>query len=294
MMKLFIDSDMGGDVDDALALTCALRSPQVEVVGLSTVYLRPEWRAQTAAEVFLRCGCPLPPIAAGCGAPLCGVWDESRIPDTGILPAQEVQLSPLHGSSLLLQSLHEDPELNILAIGPLTNLGLALLQDPSAFRRCHIYMMGGRVTSAEPEWNCLCDPEALRLVLTSGLDVTLVPFELTRQSQWTQAEVDAITGTPVRDYLRGMMNTFTQRFGFLPMMHDPMALAMLLAPELFTFSRRRIEVETRGEWTRGALVDFGPQAEGNVRVAQTCDLPAFNRWIRERLLDSAHGKEHLQ
>ena len=283
-IKLLIDTDMGGDVDDALALTAALRCPNVEVVGVSTCYLRPHWRAQVACDILRRCGAGDVPVAAGCGAPLAGAWDERHIHDTGAVPAQPHALSPLHGSDFILQKARQTAGLSILAIGPLTNLALALLKEPQALAGCRLYLMGGRLTSAQPEWNILCDPEAASLVLGAGLDVTLVPFEVTSQCQFSQAEVDAFTGTEYRDFLRGMMDAFTQKFGFLPMMHDPMALAMLAAPELFTFERRRIAVETQGRLTRGTLVDYGPDAAGNVRAA-AADQPAFRRWITEKLMD---------
>lgn len=284
MTELFIDTDIGGDVDDALALAIALRCPQIRVVGVSTVYLRPAWRAQTAAEVFRRAGAPMPPIAAGCGSPLCGRWEEKHIPDTGVLPPEPVPLSPLHGSELLLRCARSNPALNILAIGPLTNIALALKQDSAAFRDCTLWMMGGRLKSARPEWNCQCDPEALHMVFSSGVRVNLVPFEWTSQSQLTQAEMDAFTGTPGREYLQGMMESFAQRFGFRPMLHDPMALAMLVCPELFTLRAHRVEVETQGTWTRGALVDFGACDDGNVHVVEHVEMAPLMAWMKSMLM----------
>lgn len=68
------------------------------------------------------------------------------------------------------------------------------------------------------------------------------------------------------------------------MMHDPMALAMLAAPQLFTFERRRIAVETRGVLTRGTLVDYGPDENGNVRAAVAADQAAFRAWIKNLLM----------
>lgn len=271
-------------MDDALALTMALRSPDVALLGISTVYLRPEWRAQVAKEVLRRHGKADIPVSAGYGEPISGHWDEKNIPDTGVLPSAPYALSPLHGEDLLLQALHAHPDLNLLAIGPLTNIGLAILRDWEAFRHAHVYMMGGRMHSALPEWNCLCDPEALALLLSSGVDITLVAFEQTSRSSLTQQEIDSFVGNDDRDYLRGMMNAFTQKFGFLPMLHDPMALAMLLRPDLFTFERHQIAAATAGHLTRGALVDYGAKADGNVRVAIDCNLPAFMAWAKNLLM----------
>ena len=123
-IKLFIDTDMGGDVDDALALTAALRCESIRLLGVSTVYLRPEWRAQVACNVIEQCGGAPVPVAAGCGNPLCGEWDERNIPDTGVLAENMYVLSGLHGSDLLLQCARDNPNMAILAIGPLTNLAL--------------------------------------------------------------------------------------------------------------------------------------------------------------------------
>jgi inosine-uridine nucleoside N-ribohydrolase len=283
MIKLFIDTDFGGDVDDALALTAAILSPELEIVGISTVYLRPYWRAQTVGNVLRHYGREVP-VAVGCGEPISGAWDEKNIPDTGVLPDKEYPVRTLHGCDLLLETARRYPDMTILAVGPLTNLGLALLKDRKALAGCKIVMMGGRIFNAQPEWNIQCDPEAASLVLSSGLPITLVPFDVTRQCQFTQDEVDAFTGTVNRDFLRGMMNAFTQKFGFLPMMHDPMALAMLVVPHLFTFEQHKILVETKGSLTRGTLVDFGQKEDGNVRVAVASDQPDFRSWIKEILM----------
>ncbi len=283
-IKLFIDTDMGGDVDDALALTAALRCESIRLLGVSTVYLRPEWRAQVVCNVIEQCGGAPVPVAAGCGNPLCGEWDERNIPDTGVLAENMYVLSGLHGSDLLLQCARDNPNMAILAIGPLTNLALALMKDREALADCPVYIMGGRVNNGRPEWNILCDPESANLVLNSGLKIYLVPFDVTMQSGFSQEEVDAVSGTAHRDFLRGMMNAFTRKFGFLPMMHDPMALAMLVRPEFFVFRKSRIAVELRGSLTRGTLVDYGADAEGNVMLAEACDQDAFRRWIKEKLM----------
>lgn len=283
-IKLFIDTDIGGDVDDALALTAALRSENVQLVGVSTVYLRPEWRAQVACNVISQCGAAPVPVAAGCGAPLCGAWDERNIPDTGVVPEAPYALSDLHGSDLLLQCARENPNMSILAIGPLTNLALALMKDREALSGCTLYIMGGQVNNAQPEWNILCDPESANIVLNSGLRMYLVPFDVTKLSSFSQAEVDEISGTAHRDFLRGMMNAFTCKFGFLPIMHDPMAFAMAVKPELFTFRRSRIAVELRGTLTRGSLVDYGADEHGNVILAERCNQEEFRCWIKEKLM----------
>lgn len=283
--KLFIDTDMGGDVDDALALTAALRCESIQVVGVSTVYLRPEWRAQVAKHILQRHRQGDIPVAAGCSAPLCGHWDEKNIPDTGILPENPAELSCLHGADLLLQCAAEYPEMTILAIGPLTNLAIALMKSRETLKKCRLYIMGGRVCNARPEWNILCDPESANLVLNSGLEIHMVPFDVTMKSGFSQAEVDAFTGTPYRDFLREMMNTFTERFGFLPIMHDPMALAMLVHPELFAFRKSKIRVELRGELTRGTLVDYGAEENGNVYLAEECDQDKFRAWVKQILME---------
>lgn len=283
--QLWIDTDFGGDVDDALALTAALRSEDISLVGVSTVYLRPDWRAQCAMELMQRIHADPVPVYVGCGCPIAGKWDEKNIPDTGIPPKKAFILPDMHAVDALLSALRQNPEMNLLAIGPLTNLGLALMKDASAFAHCHIYIMGGRITNAQPEWNILCDPEAACLVLEAGLDVALVPFDQTIQSKLTQADVDAYQGTPEREYLRKMMNTFSARFGFLPVMHDPMALAMLQKPDLFHFERHVIRVEKQGALTRGTLVDMGECLSGGVNVAVAVQLEGFFSWLHKLLME---------
>ncbi len=282
MLHLWVDTDIGGDVDDALALTAILRTEGVRLAGISTGYLRPAWRAQAALEILRREGAAGVTVAVGADTPLCGAWNEANIPDTGVTPRVPLPVSAEPGCEALLRAAREDPELVLLAIGPLTNLALALRRDADTLRGRRLFVMGGRVATAEPEWNLLCDPVAAAEVFSSQMEITLVPFEVTKQTQFSQAEVDAIRGTETRAFLRGMMDRFTERFGFLPIMHDPMAFAMLARPELFTFEGIRLSVGQDGGLTRGGAPGDG--RSGEIRVAVAADQPAFRQWIKAALM----------
>ena len=173
----------------------------------------------------------------------------------------------------------------MLAIGPLTNVGLALAKAPHIAGRLKIYMMGGQVNKAHPEWNIVCDPEAARIVFESGADITMVGLDVTNRCQFTRAEVDEIKNTPRpgAERLGMMMEQFIVNFGYLPILHDPLALAALLWPELVRLERKNILIETRGEFTRGLTIDCDWGAGHPAMVATDVDVTAFKRRLIEVL-----------
>lgn len=281
--RILIDTDIGGDVDDALALALALNTPSVEIVGITNVYLANAWRAGVTKELLRVYGREDIPVCTGAEKPLIGRWDESAIPNSSPDYGEYRGEKLPHAADFIIRAAEETDGLILLAIGPLTNVGIALAKAPHIAKRLKIYMMGGQITKAHPEWNIVCDPEAARIVMESGAEITMVGLDVTNRCQFTCAEVDEIkaAGNPRADRLGLMMEQFIARFRYLPILHDPLALAALLWPELLTFSERRILIETRGEFTRGVTVDCDWGAGAPVRAAVDVAVEPFKR----RLID---------
>ena len=123
-------------------------------------------------------------MAMGAGKPLNGWWDESRIPDSGKTFSTDLVTGrkiPCASRFIIEQCEKYGDSLTVAAIGPLTNVGLALAQAPHIAGHMHIVLMGGQVTKAHPEWNILCDPEAARIVFESGADIRMVGLDVTNQ-----------------------------------------------------------------------------------------------------------------
>ena len=283
--RILIDTDIGGDVDDALALALALNTPSVEIVGITNVYLANAWRAGVTKELLRVYGREDIPVCTGAEKPLIGWWDESRIPNSSPDYGEYRGEKLPHAADFIIQKAEEIDDLILLAIGPLTNVGIALAKAPHIAKRLKIYLMGGQLNKAHPEWNIVCDPEATRIVFESGADVTMVGLDVTNRCQFTQAEVDEVhfAGNPRAERLGIMMEQFIKNFGYLPILHDPLALAALLWPDLLKLERKRILIETRGELTRGLTIDCDWGQGQEAWAATDVDVQGFKRRLIEVL-----------
>lgn len=286
--KILIDTDIGGDIDDALALALALNSPELEIVGISTVYLGIPWRTNLTKNMLKVFGRGEIPVAMGAGKPLNGWWDASRIPDSGKSFSTDLvtgQKIPCACDFIIEQCEKYGGELTVVAIGPLTNLGLALAKAPHIAQGMDILLMGGQVTKAHPEWNILCDPEAARIVLESGANVRMVGLDVTNRCTFTLEDIERIrsVGNPRTDLLAEMLDKFLREFPFLPVLHDPLALSALLWDDLLTWSDKRILIETAGVYSRGITIDCDWEEGVNARVAVDVRPEEFKERLLERI-----------
>lgn len=286
MTKILIDTDIGGDVDDALALAMLLSSSdEIEIVGITNVYLANAWRAGVTKQILKVYGREEIPVCTGAEKPLIGWWDESRIPNSSPDYGQFRGETLPHAADFIIRMAEDVENLTVLAIGPLTNLGLALAKAPHIASRIRILMMGGQVNKAHPEWNIVCDPEAARIVFESGADIRMVGLDVTNRCQFTREEVDFVksAGNPRAEMLGQMMEIFIEKFGYLPILHDPLAAAALLWDDIVTFQEKKILVETGGQYTRGLTVDCDWGDGMTVQVAVDVNAPEFKRRLIQKL-----------
>lgn len=283
--KILIDTDIGGDVDDALALALALNSPELEIIGITNVYLANEWRANVTRNILRVYNREDIPVSTGAEKPLIGWWDESRIPNSS-RDFGQIGGKPLPcACDFIIQMAEQEDNLTILAIGPLTNVGLAVAKAPHILSKINIVMMGGQINKAHPEWNIVCDPEAARIVFESGVPIRMAGLDVTNRCQFTREEVDEIksTGNPRTDMLGEMMELFIKNFGYLPILHDPLALAALLWEDLLTFEDKHILVETGGQYTRGLTIDCDWGEGVLVKAATDVNVEEFKKRLIGRL-----------
>lgn len=261
MKKLWIDTDMGGDIDDALAITLAMNAPQLDLVGISTVYMANEWREGLVRNMMKAYGRPDIPVHRGAETPLIGRWGDD-VPEKAL---------PNEAVPALIEAARSTPGLVVAAIGPLTNIALALAVAPDIAKHIKLYIMGGMITRPHPEWNIFCDPEGARIVLESGADITLLGLDVTEQCRLDKEESLALVAgeTEKKRFLRGEMERFLTSFNFLPTLHDPLTIAAILweDTELITYEMMDIRVETRGEFTRGVTAANRHSDNKKIRVA---------------------------
>lgn len=286
MMHVLIDTDVGGDVDDALAMALALQTPEIDIVAVTCVYLANEWRANIARNILQTFGRNDIPVCTGAEKPLNGWWDESRIPnsskDFGTIHGEPLP----HASEYIIHMAEQYDDLIIAAIGPLTNVALAIAKAPYIINKIRIVMMGGQLNKAHPEWNIVCDPEAARIVFESGIRIRMVGLDVTNLCQFTREEIEYVKGigNPRTDMLGEMMDTFCEKFGYLPILHDPLAMSDLIWDDIMTFEQKKVLIETRGEYTRGLTIDCDWGEGYPVEAAVAVDTEKFKKRLLEKLI----------
>ena len=276
-MPLILDTDIGDDVDDALALAIALRSPAIDLLGVTTVYKNTGLRAQLAKRLAIVFGRPDLIVCSGAGMPLVNQVDCTEIPPQWTALDETARAdtlySSIHAVDFILETVASHPDLTIVTVGPLTNIALCIQKNPALMRQTRIVVMGGMTTNAYRESNIACDPEASRAVFESGADITLVSLDTTISCKLEKADMRRIleSDRPDLHFLANLMEIWRDTFyaGFLRQwgkkienkfdfgvgMHDPMTVIYTLAPHLFTIKAAEILVETSGEYTRGVTVD---------------------------------------
>ncbi|MBI2000676.1 MAG: nucleoside hydrolase [candidate division NC10 bacterium] len=272
--RVLLDVDTG--VDDGLALMLAIRSPELEVLGITTVSGNVPVARSTANTLLVleMLGASTIPVVAGAAAPL------AREPFTaaevhgsdglGGVTQQYPAPSSRAGqgaAEFLLETIRRFPgELTLIATGPLTNVATAIQRDAEAMHRLRgVTVMGGAIrvpgnVGPTTEFNFAVDPEAAAIVLGAGLLLTLVPLDVTEQVILSRQDVDeAGDGGPLQGFIRGM-TAATMAFhwdheGFDGMfLHDPLAVGVIVDPSLVRGQAMAVAIECRGELTAGMAV----------------------------------------
>ena len=266
--QVIIDTDPG--IDDAVAIFLALASAELDVVGLTTVYgnCAIDVATRNALALLEIAGRQDIPVAQGAAAPVATeylgaiphIHGEDGLGDSGVLVEPSGRPHDLSAAEFLCR---HAPGRTVLALGPLTNLALALRLRPDLDTLVRdVVVMGGNALvpgNATPaaEANMVNDPEAADVVLGGRWPVTMVGLDVTHKVVMSSARVDAITGAdlPTARLLKAaipLYRRFLERVSDIDgiYLHDPTAAAYLLAPSLFRTERWPIRVETQG-FSRG-------------------------------------------
>ncbi|WDR03878.1 nucleoside hydrolase [Devosia algicola] len=279
MKKIIIDTDPGQD--DAVAILLALASPQeLDVVGIVAVAgnVGLTQNVKNALKVVELSGRSDIPVYAGCQRPLRRplVTAEHVHGQTGLdgpdLPDPEIAIQPTHGVDYIIETLMNEPAktVTLCALGPLTNIAMALIKQPAiAERIAEIVLMGGgyfeagNITPAA-EFNIYVDPEAADVVMRCGAPITIQPLDVSHGMQATPPRLDAIkqignkTGAAVHAMLSFSETFDLKKYGWAGApLHDPTVIAYLLRPELFEGRKCNVTIETASELTVGmTVVDY--------------------------------------
>jgi purine nucleosidase/pyrimidine-specific ribonucleoside hydrolase len=294
---ILIDCDPGHD--DAVALVMAHRSPAIELLGVTTTCGNAgiEKTTHNALRILEFVGASHVPVAAGCVRPLTrplvlGTADgPSGLEGSKYLPDPTMTIEPMHAVEFLAQKLAEVSEpIDFVATGPLTNVALLVMKHPQVLAKIKkLTWMGGvfyrkSEIISPTEFNAFCDPEALKIVLDSGIPMTMVGLDVTRrvlieEPQFEElAKIDTPLGRLVIDWLRYYDKLHRKTMNIGGAMHDPLALAAVIDPTLITTRAAHIAVDVGGTYTFGATVaDFwGTRGEKpNAEIAVDVDVDRF-------------------
>ena len=252
--KIIIDSDIGDDVDDAFALALAVKSPELEIVGVTTAFGDTEARAKITDRFFREVGGPEIPVLAGKPTSTKNPMSQRKYGETGHFAKNQ----RADAVDFMLDQIRRHPgEITLIAIGPLMNVGAAIDKDAATFRKLkRVVIMGGSVrkgygdygynehVAPMPEWNILNDVASAQKLFASEVPLFVMPLDS------TQLKLDEVMraflftrGTAVTDQLTILYHMWAQE---TPTLFDPMAVAFALKPELCPVTPLHIRVDEKG------------------------------------------------
>ena len=288
-----IDLDLGDDIDDAFALALALRSPEFEVVGISTAAGDTALRVRMVRRFLHEVGRDDVPVAQGIATKPGTLFTQARWAERW--PAGDK--TPIASTDLLLDIAGRYPgEVTLLALGPMTNIAAAIARDPDRFRRFkRIVSMGGSIhrgygksqygppSPPSREYNIAADPGAARRVFAAGVPITMFPLDATlvRLDEGRRDELFAY-GTPVTDLLTLLYHQWRAAdapwVGPTPTLFDIVPVASLIDPTLCPSRAMRVVIGDDGSTTEAAGL-------ANAQVCLASDQPRVLDLMMKRLLD---------
>jgi purine nucleosidase len=305
-LKVILDTDIGDDIDDALALGLILASNELELVGVTTVFKNTIARARQARTILQVADRENVPVAAGCGAVLSPrttygfdprqAYLANELPnqDASCLPEAELPpRDPRHAVDFLIDTLLANSgDITLLTIGAMTNVAMAIIKEPRIISRIpRIVSMAAAFDRLTSEWNIKCDPVASAILFESQIPMNIIGLDVTTRVQFRREHIDALDASPrpLAQRLAQAIAAWAQHSGWaqqihgLPIMHDPLAAATLFAPELVCWRRGKATVELGGDQTYG-FTTFAEDPAGPHQYAYAVDSEAaLSLWMRKVL-----------
>lgn len=304
MKKIILDTDIGTDVDDALALALAIKSRKdIDLRAVTTVHGDVNLRARIALKMLKLAGLEHIPVAAGISSPL--IRDRPILGWTGhegkgFLTTEDEILKPCktHAVDLIISEVMSmRGEITLVAIGPLTNIAAAIIREPQIIYSVkEVVIMGGALRLFDGlnipllEHNIRCDPEAARIVFSSGMPITMVPLDVTLRVYIGRKDLEriSVTKTPLTDAIVLMVKHYLDFMGRdYTWLHDPLALAVAIDISLVKAIDVKILVETQGEYTTGQTIALPVKSdERPIKVCIDVDEKRFKEFFMDRICEN--------
>lgn len=318
--KVIVDADPG--TDDAMAILLALNSPELDVQALTVVAgnVPVEQGVENALKLVSLAGrCDIP-VARGAAKPLAQKLTTAEYfhgadgLGNAFTPAPACTADTRSAADLIIDIVNRNPnEITLVPVGPLTNIALALKKDPSiASKVREVVLMGGSISggnaTAAAEANIHNDPEAARAVFEAGWPLTMVGLNVTERTLFTRADLAQLASEkgPQAQFAAAVLTFMVdlgEKLGANGLaVHDALAVAAVIDRTLITTRAMRVDIETRGEFSRGETVASRHNAtdrrverddrfvivgletvQPNVHVAVDSDTGRFNQLFLARL-----------
>ena len=288
--KIIIDTDIGDDVDDAFAIALALRSPELQIIGISTTFGDTEARAKIVDRLLAEAGREDIPVAVGTPTPSSNPMSQRRYGEAGRLAfsGKAIASHPKAVDFILEQIRRYPGQITLIAIGPLFNVGELIDKDPAAIRKLkQVVLMGGSVErgygdlgyahphGADVEWNIKCDIPSAQKLFSSGVPLYVMPLDSTElKLDEVKRAVLFKADTPLTDALTLLYHQWGQE---TPTLFDVMTVAYILSPKLCPVKPMHIRVDDQG-FTRAEA------GAANAEVCLDSDPEAFFRFTISRMI----------
>ena len=284
--KVIIDTDIGDDIDDAFAIALALKSPELEILGIATTFGDTEARAKIVDRLLGEAGRSDIPVLAGAPTKTTNVMNQKRYGEGGHF----AKASHPDSADFILDQIRRYPgQITLIAIGPLMNVGALIDKDPATFLKLkRVVMMGGSIECGygelwfcpqrgpDAEWNIINDIPSAKKLFLSGVPLYVMPLDSTQlKLDETKRAYLFRQGTPLTDALTLLYHEWGQQ---TPTLFDPVTVAYILDPKICPVQPMHIRVDDKGFTRREA---GAPNAE----VCMRSDADAFFRLQIGRLVE---------
>ena len=291
-VPVIFDTDIGDDIDDALALALALQSPELDVKLVTTVADDVESRTRLVWKELGLFGRRDIPIATGAPEPLLDPQRPDKAAQFGILTAadQPPVAARARAAGRIIETLLASPvKMTVIPVGPLTNIALALREDPRIREKIErIVLMGGAYFPARREYNIYRDRIAAQIVFSSGIPITGVGLDVTEKCKLEGADMERMKNAraPSAQFLYQLIQLWQKdnpnRF---PTLHDPLAVGTAARPSLTETQAGNVQVEIVSPQFFGATV-FTRDDKAATRVARNVNPREFLDLFVERVTAS--------
>ncbi|WKZ37583.1 MAG: nucleoside hydrolase [Anaerolineales bacterium] len=303
---IIFDTDPG--IDDALAILLALASPEVVLDGISTIHGNASSAQVTrnALAILELANASHVPVYKGCDLPLVkeSLLSPETHGNTGLgyanLPDPQTRPQVQQGSDFLIDSIMSKPgEVTVVAIGPLTNVAMAIRKEPRIVENVKdAFVMGGAIqhagnTTALAEYNTFVDPHATHIVFHSGMPITLTPLDVTYQCIFTKDDLNRLLkiDSPITKFIADATRFYMEFHDEYQkidgcVINDPMTLALTFMPEICDYQELYVDVDiSTGVGLGNTFADFYNYGKkpANMRVAMGVRPRMFMELFLERM-----------